>query len=67
MSGDLRIKQASAADVQAVGRLADCVFRPELQPGQGALAEFPRLFSADNASGLYFIEADGQPVSLTWL
>lgn len=64
MSGLAQIRRASAEDVEAVGKLADRVFRPELEPGEGFPVEFPQLFSAENASHLYFIEADGKPVSL---
>ncbi len=58
------VKRATPDEVEALGRLSDRVFRPDIEPGTGMQREFPLMFDGDNAANLYYVEDAGRPVGL---
>ncbi len=58
------VKRATPDEVEALGRLSDRVFRPDIEPGTGMPKEFPLMFGGDNAANLYYVEDAGRPVGL---
>ncbi len=63
-TSDYVVRRASRDVVDALGKIVDLVFRPQLPPGQGMPKEFPHLFSADNAHNLYYVADENGPVSM---
>ncbi|MCL6452255.1 MAG: GNAT family N-acetyltransferase [Alicyclobacillus sp.] len=63
-SPNIPVHRATPDRVAALGEMADAVFRPHQPPGQGMPREFPHLFSAENATNLYYVESAGTPVSM---
>ncbi|QQE79192.1 GNAT family N-acetyltransferase [Alicyclobacillus sp. SO9] len=61
---DFQVQRATPADVERLGQMLDTVYRPWLTPGEGMPKEFPHLFCAENAHHLYYVEEDGNPVSM---